>query len=286
MALDLANLHGIYWKENGQTALAGMPLAILRKLDRLFVRWADEYGAAEYRFPVFIEARELHKLDYFSSFPHLATFPVTLDSSPEHLKEFSREAGIDDAGVVRLGKCSPVREVLTPAACYHFYVLFQGASLESSLYLTTVATCFRREAYYRPLERQWNFTMREIVCIGTAEEVKEFLASHRARLERFFSKIDLPIAWQNATDPFFDPSRNPKFIAQKLDPVKTEIVFGGELAIGSINFHRNFFGETFGIRREGEAAFSGCVAFGVERWLFALLSRFGPDNLRVLESLW
>src|SRR5207247_2179199 len=95
------------------------------------------------------------------------------------------------------------------------------------------------------------------------------------------SEIDLPIAWQNATDPFFDPSRNPKFLAQKLDPVKTEMVFGGELAIGSINFHRNFFGETFGIRREGEPAFSGCVAFGLERWLFALLRRFGPD-----ESAW
>src|SRR2546428_4690988 len=286
MALDLKKLDGIGWQENGQAVLSGMALAMLRRLDRLFLRWAGECGAEEYRFPTFIEAGQLHKLDYFRSFPHLVTFPVALDTSPEHLKEFSRSAVIDEAGVVQLGKCAPVREVLTPAACYHFYVLFQGASLESSLYLTTVATCFRREAYYRPLERQWNFTMREIVCIGTAEEVKEFLASHRARLERFFSEIDLPIAWENATDPFFDPSRNPKFIAQKLDPVKTEIVFGGELAIGSINFHRNFFGETFGIRREGEAAFSGCVAFGVERWLFALLSRFGPDNLRVLESLW
>src|SRR6266545_782714 len=101
MALELANLHGVYWKENGQTSLAGVPLAVFRKLDRLFVSWADECEAAEYRFPVFIEARELHKLDYFSSFPHLATFPITLDSSPEHLKEFSREAVVDDAGTVR-----------------------------------------------------------------------------------------------------------------------------------------------------------------------------------------
>jgi len=32
------------------------------------------------------------------------------------------------------------------------------------------------------------------------------------------------------------------------------------------------------MRRNGEAAFSGCVAFGVERWLYAFLSRFGPDE--------
>jgi seryl-tRNA synthetase len=284
MTLDVTKLDGIFWNQNGQTALSGMPLAMIRQLDRLFLGWAGERRAVEYHFPLFIDARELDKLDYFRSFPHLVTFPVTLDSTAEHLKEFSRQAGLDETGAVRLGKCSPVHEVLTPAACYHFYVLFQGTSLESARILTTVATCFRREAYYRPLERQWNFTMREIVCIGTAEEVKEFLSAYRSRLERFFSEVDLPIAWQNATDPFFDPSRNPKFIAQKLEPVKTEMVSGGELAIGSINFHRNFFGETFEILREGEPAFSGCVAFGVERWLFALLSRFGPDSLRILES--
>ncbi|PYV43634.1 MAG: hypothetical protein DMG09_00355 [Acidobacteria bacterium] len=278
MALDLKKLDGIGWQENGQAVLSGMALAMLRRLDRLFLLWAGECGAEEYRFPTFIEAGQLHKLDYFRSFPHLVTFPVALDTSPEHLKEFSRSAVIDEAGVVQLGKCAPVREVLTPAACYHFYVLFQGTELKTARNLTTVATCFRREAYYRPLERQWNFTMREIVRIGAAEEVKDFLADYRARIERFLSDIGLPVAWENATDPFFDPSRNPKFLAQKLEPVKTEMVFGGALAIGSINFHRNFFGETFDMRRNGEAAFSGCVAFGVERWLYAFLSRFGPDE--------
>jgi hypothetical protein len=143
-----------------------------------------------------------------------------------------------------------------------------------------VATCWRREEHYSPLRRQWSFTMREIVRIGAMDEVKEMLAAERERLERFFAAIDLPISWQAASDPFFDPSRNPKFLAQRLDPVKTEMIFGDGLAIGSINFHRNYFGEAFGIARGGEAAFSGCVAFGLERWLYAFLSRFGPDVRR------
>jgi seryl-tRNA synthetase len=166
---------------------------------------------------------------------------------------------------VRLTKQSPIRDVLTPAACYHFYIRFQKESLDAARYVTTRATCYRREAYYSPLERQWGFSMREIVCLGTAEEVKEFLARYQERVDHFFK----------STDPFFNPSRNPKYLLQKLDPVKTEMIFGDGLAIGSINFHRNYFGEAFEISREGREAFSGCVAFGIERWIYAFLSRYG-----------
>jgi hypothetical protein len=88
------------------------------------------------------------------------------------------------------------------------------------------------------------------------------------------------VAWTPATDPFFNPSGNPKFLMQKLDPVKTEMTFAGRLAIGSTNFHRNFFGQTFDIRRNGKEAFSGCVAFGMERWIYAILRRFGTDPAR------
>jgi len=279
MTIDLDKVPGFRWQENGQSVLGGWALERIQALDRLFLRWARECAAEEYRFPTFLAASELQKLDYFRSFPHLVTFPVALDAAPETLRQFSRSAGVGEDGAVRLGACAPVREVLTPAACYHFYVHLQGESLRSARTFTTVATCFRREESYRPLRRQWNFTMREIVRIGAAGEVKEFLGGFEDRLSRFFGEIGLPVAWQQATDSFFDPSRNAKFLAQKLDPLKTEMVFDEEgLAIGSINFHRNFFGETFGIRRDGEAASSGCVAFGLERWLFAFLNRFGTDE--------
>ena len=119
--------------------------------------------------------------------------------------------------------------------------------------------------------------MREIVCIGSADEVECFLETTRARVAAFFARIGLPIAWVHATDPFFNPTRNPKYVAQKLEPVKTEMVFGEDLAIGSVNFHRNYLGEAFDIRRGDGCAFSGCVAFGLERWLYALTSHFGPE---------
>ncbi len=119
--------------------------------------------------------------------------------------------------------------------------------------------------------------MREIVCIGSSGEVQTFLEEFRDKTARFFSTIKLPIDWQFATDPFFNPSKNPKYLLQKLEPVKTEMMFQKELAIGSINFHRNYFGEAFNITRHGQEAYSGCIAFCLERWIYAILTTFGEN---------
>jgi seryl-tRNA synthetase len=264
---------------NGLTALTGNKLKLFQKLESLYLSWAAECGAVEYQFPVMIPARELNKIGYFKSFPHHLTFPVSLDSDHKNLADFVARDVLSAEGEVSLEgcQCAPVSDVLTPAACYHFYANFQGSELDRPLYLTTRATCFRKEVKYTPLRRQWSFSMRELVCIGTAAEVGAFLDERRARVEQLFQSIGLPISWDGATDPFFNPSSNPKYLAQKLDPVKTEMVFGGDLAIGSVNFHRNYFGEAFKISRHGEDAYSGCVAFGVERWISAFTAHFGED---------
>ncbi len=267
---------GLHWHVSGQSTLTGDLLFLFQRLDELFKSWAQDCGATEYKFPAFIAAKDLARLDYFRSFPHLVTFPIVLDDAPEKLAEFVKGDPMDTNGSIHLGDTAPIQEALTPAACYHFYALFQGQGLQAPLFLTTLATCFRRETHYLPLQRQWNFSMREIVCLGTAEEVKTFLQKYREKLEIFFGEIGLPIEWETATDPFFNPKSNPKYLLQKLDPVKHEMIFNS-LAIGSINFHRNYFGEAFQIERAGEDAYSGCVAFGLERWIFALLNRYGKN---------
>lgn len=276
-AINWQTLPGYTWLKNGQSAFSEDLLTLYNQLDRLFVSWAHRLDAHEHLFPTFIAAAELAKLDYFHSFPHLVTFPVTLDQESPALEEFASGKHFNEAGGLQLPALNPVKDVLTPAACYHFYVNKQGCQLDAPMYLTTRATCFRKEIEYLPLQRQWSFSMREIVCIGSAEEVKTFLENFQNHLQDFFSSIGLPIKWENATDPFFKPSKNPKYLLQKLEPVKTEMIFQDSLAIGSINFHRNYFGEAFEISRNQQEAYSGCVAFGLERWIYALLSTFGTD---------
>lgn len=264
------------WR-GSQSVLTGALLDFYRRLDAALVAFGARERAPELLFPTLLDAEHLARLDYFKSFPHLATFACNLDRDPANLATFARGASIDRRGGVALTAVDPVTHVLTPAACYHVYVDLAGQSLSEFRTVTTRGTCFRRESHYVPLERQWSFSMREVVGLGAADDVKAFLARGRARVERFIAKLGLSIEWAAATDPFFDASKNPKFLAQKLDPVKTEMVHAGRLAIGSINFHRNFFGETFAIDLAGEPIFSGCIAFGLERWIRAMIETHGPD---------
>jgi hypothetical protein len=265
------------WDARGQSTLTGALLALLQRLDAVFLGLAREHAAREYRFPPFLAAQHLERVNYFRSFPQHATFPVQLDPAHGNLRAFADQDALDAEGRVRLTRTLPPAEVLTPAACYHVYPHLAGTELPEARHVTLFATCFRREREYRPLRRQWAFSMREIVCLGSLSEVEGFLAATRGRAQDLIGRWGLPLAWQQASDPFFDPKKNPKALAQRLDPVKHELVFGGDLAIASVNLHRNYFGEAFGITRSGEPAFSGCVAFGLERWIHAVLAHFGPE---------
>ncbi len=262
--------------DNGQVALKGDLLSVFNSLDTRFKDIAHKYGAVEHQYPSFIQAKELNKLDYLHSFPQHVTFPVVLDDTDDNLKTFrALNQTVADAKIT-LSQITDVENVLTPAACYHVYIDHQGQTFDSTRVFTTKCTCYRREKYYRPLERQWNFSMREIILIGERIDVKEKLNAIRDDLHELANHMGLNTNFQTATDAFFDPSNNPKYLLQKIHPNKHELLFNYELAIASVNEHRNYFGETFEITIAGGPAFSGCVAFGIERWIFALLTQHGP----------
>lgn len=269
---------GLTWAPNGQATLSGPLLALADRLDRRFVAMARRWEAEELRFPVLIAAAELERIDYFRSFPHLATFASCLDAGEANLERFTSGEPVTGDGRVQLTELAAVREVLTPAACYHLYAHHRGQELTGPRWFTTRATCFRREEYYRPLERQWSFTMREIVVMGTAAEAQTFLEEATADVDALVEELGIPLSWAMATDPFFRPSRNPQYLMQRIDPTKHELLFEDRLAIASKNLHHDHFGRAFAIQRDAAPVHTACVAFGVERWLAAFVHHFGPDH--------
>ena len=287
MAVDLRQLDDLVCHANGQVTLSGPLLQLEERLDRLFLAWAATCDAVAYRFPPLIDARALERIDYFHSFPHLATFPASLARDDHTLQAFADSTHLADDGAIRLGPLADTYDVLTPAACYPAYPHFRGARLAAPVRLTTRATCFRREARFDPLARQWAFAMREIVCLGRREEALAFVARGRAQVDRLAAALDLPLTWQEASDPFYGTPHTAAQQLQRLVPTKREMVFDGRLAIGSLNFHRRHFGEAFDIRVGDGAAYSACLAFGLERWLLAILERFGshPSRWPDLEHL-
>ncbi|MGI8809466.1 MAG: aminoacyl--tRNA ligase-related protein [Acidimicrobiales bacterium] len=271
------SVSGLRWMANGQAVLYGPLLALAERLDAHFLALASQWEAADHRFPPFISASVLERIDWFRSFPQLATFPACLDAEEANLARFTEGQPVAD-GVVRPTDLAPIRDVLTPAACYHLYDHHAGQRFDGPRYFTTRNTCFRREERYEPLERQWSFSMREIVCMGTAEETSTFLESATAEVNRFVARIGLPLRWEHANDPFFRPSRNPQYLMQQVDPTKFELLFEERLAIASTNLHHDHFGRAFDISRDGEPARTACIAFGIERWLSAFVHHFGAEG--------
>lgn len=271
---DFANLTA---NGAGEVAMSGDLLRLYRALDQRFLALAAAFQPEEYRFPSMIDAAAIAKVDYLHSFPQHATFPVVLDPSADNLRRFQQGPVMDAEQAVVLRQLAPVRSLLTPAACYHFYIHFQQSAFAGPRYLTTKNTCFRNEHAFTPLERQWSFSMREIVCIGDYDDTQGFLATMRAAVSAWVAELGLAVQWEVASDPFFDPSNNPKHLLQRIQPNKWEMMFEDRLALGSANHHRTYFGEAFGIEARGATAHTACVAFGVERWMAALLATYGAS---------
>lgn len=261
---------------DGRATLGPQATSLHQAIDANFAAWGAEVGADAMTYPPLVAVGDLTSLDYFDNFPHLASLVAGLDPT-----RFGADGPADGAltdGAVSSEALAPAVLALPSAACYSSYLALRGTALgREPIRITTRATCFRREKQYEGLSRLLGFTMREIICIGSREAVLDHLARLKQRVARFIEQVGLPFEVDVAQDPFFDPN-GARSTMQKLFPVKEEFLFRGQLAIASVNFHRNFFGERCGIRLPGGSpAFTGCVAFGVERWLAALGAHFRDE---------
>lgn len=270
-------LPGLDWSKDGYASISGSLLERAQSIDAVICHWADDWNACQYQFPSMISIRSLTPIAYLKSFPHLATFATNGPRSITGLQELASGYAENERLAVPRRHLEPASQLLTPAACYHIYPRLAGEELESPRVFTMVCQCHRREDYYLPLQRQWCFNMREIVCLGAKNDVDTFTDRLHSRIDKLVTTLGLAAEWKVATDPFFDPARDPKAVAQKLDSVKKELCIGNGLAIASINNHRSFFGECYHITHNGKSVRSACVAFGIERWLYAFSQHFGPD---------
>jgi seryl-tRNA synthetase len=264
-------------------ATLGPELIALRKaLDERFLSWAAETSAEAMQFPALLRVDELERLDYFKNFPHLAV--VASHLLPERLAEHYGQGG-GVAGGIPAADLAVGRYVLPSAACYGVYLHLQGSVVTAPRFVTTVATCFRNESAFDDLRRLWSFSMREIVCLGTAAEVQAHLGASKRRILDLAAELGFALDVEVASDPFYQPQGS-RAVMQQLFPQKEELLYGKSLAIASLNFHRNFFGERCRIAgADGAPVFTGCVAFGLERWLHALLDRFAGDTAAALAAV-
>lgn len=276
-ALDLDNL---FSTSAGMATIAEHGQAILRQLEVIFLDWAALIPAANIRYPSLMNVADLDRLNYFRNFPHLALCACAISDSAcaDYSKQTEGLSLLDHHQLQSAEFCLP------PAACYNVYLSMRGQRLRTTRCVTTVANCFRNEDHYEGLRRLRAFTLREIVFVGRAEDVKAHLRNYRAIAVQFLSELGLPFEIKHASDPFFDKAGTAAR-ATRIFPTKEELLYRGDLAIASLNYHRRFFGERCGIHFGDEPAHTGCIGFGLERWIHSLAEHFGADTGIILNRL-
>ncbi|MCD9144989.1 aminoacyl--tRNA ligase-related protein [Streptomyces albireticuli] len=249
---------------------------LLLELDRTFTGWGRASGAREIQPPPVYPVRDLEKFDVYTNFPHLVFAGAALDLEGSRAPSEGRFAR---------GDLQDARIGLSHATCYGAFLYYENARLAEDTSVTLVNRCFRHEDHFSGLRRLLSFQMREIVALGTPEHAQGVLSRFTERILAFADALSLKLEKVPATDPFFEKGGARALLA-KVSPVKYEFQ-AGDLAISSVNNHRNFFGERCDIRheRDGEFVHTSCVAFGLERWLAVLLEQHGDDAPRALEAV-
>ncbi|MFE6665141.1 hypothetical protein ACFVFH_16485 [Streptomyces sp. NPDC057697] len=262
-------------------------LSLMDHLDSLLrALVAEEFGAREYRYPTLISADVLRRTGYFESFPQMVMSVSRLHGDIDSYRGFlDALAGGDDLQSALGAHSGGFDHCLPPTMCFHTYHQFADAPLPApSAVVTARGKSFRNESRYRrSLERLWDFTIREVVFLGTPEFV---LDARRRLMERAYGLVDalgLGGRCEVAGDPFFlNDTTASRAWSQRLLELKYELrlPLGGEreVSVGSFNYHEQFFGRSFGIDGAGgEPVFTGCAGFGLERFAYAFLCRHGLD---------
>ena len=264
----------------GATGMRGTLLRLSESIESELKALAMNETVDEWRLPAALSIDTLARAEYFASFPHWLTVASHLRADPESLGTVA--AGADPQRDVHAALDAP-SAALPPAVCYHTYAALAGQVVPEVRIMTAQGTCWRHEGGdLATLERGWAFTMREVVCIGTPAEVESFRQRGITRALELAQRLGISAEIREAADPFYAPTARGKALLQRVKGLKHELILpigDREIAAASFNNHEAFFGTAFDIRTADDApAASGCIAFGVERWVLAFLAAHGTES--------
>ncbi len=253
---------------------------VLQRLATLITRHRDP-RAEVLRFPPVMSRAQVEKSGYLGSFPNLLGCVCALHGTEAQILA---AANTHEHGGSWTDSLAASDLVLSPAACYPVYpmVAGRGAVPPGGLIFDVAADCFRHEPS-AALDRLQSFRMREYVRIGSAGDVQGFREQWMARAQSIAAELGLPGQMDVASDPFFGRVGQVMAVSQRQQSLKFEFLvpYAPDMkptACMSFNYHQDHFGSVWGLSSvDGEAAHSGCVAFGMDRLAVAMFCVHGLD---------
>lgn len=231
---------------------------IFKYVDDYFCNLAKEnFGASEIYVPSIISESVLKRCNYITSFPQQLTI----------------------ASYMNVGNSNEDNKIInsnfyfTPAACLHLYPMLDGKNNNNKTYTMRTQVYRHEQEEFDGKTRLWNFSVREIVFVGSESYVKSSLVKFEKYVIDTIKKLNLNCKVELASDHFYPSRENAiKKKIQLSNSLKKELVCdinGKNISIASFNFHGFHFSKSFNFDLNSTIV-TGCIGFGLERWFNVL----------------
>lgn len=283
--------------EDGVIGFAGGAAKLFNYFDSVFKGFADKIGAEEEKYPVLLPLKTLDDTGYLKTSPQYQMF---CEKMPEDMEELQKIYMNDSQIQEKKENLGKVICALSPSACFHVYERYRNINLNEPKSVTLLQNVFRNEGRFgwKEFGRLKDYHVREVVFIGDVTYVEQARKKIMEMTKCFMKKIKLSGRIVRSSDCFMIPQMQKYKLIQLKRKSKYEVCLEyrkenrmEEMAAGSFNFHGNTFTYPFHIKVEGKKqetddTVTGCVGFGIERWVLCFLSRYGeceknwPEEVR------
>jgi seryl-tRNA synthetase len=268
----------------GSLEVSGVFRRVMERLERDLQRYAAALGAEHYEFPSLLPVGVAARCGIFDKQPQnvhvVANVKYTMNGARRGLRSLVKGTAASGWST----RLAPPRLILSPAVCYHYWrgagERERGAALDVG---TATGRCYRFEApgLLGP-ERLREFTMWELFAVGEADHIETLRLRCLEYVKDLLVRLDLVGRVATASDPFFADVYARTRMFQVNMRLKHELQLwlphkGHDVAVASVNDHRDFFTNAFGMTAQGRPLHSCCMAFGLERIALAALSQHGLD---------
>jgi seryl-tRNA synthetase len=288
----------VFFMGEGQVAFQEKILNIMEFFDSRIKSIVKRcFHGTEYSYPTLISTSAIRRCGNFETFPQFVMGVTRLHNDFDNYKAFKENVDLKSDENIRsefLHYCKSVDYCLPTTMCYYTYQQNSGRRLKEGENFTVTAKgkSFRYEnSYYKSIERLWDFTIRETVFYGDRAYVIDCRKKMMDEIFELIKDLGLKAYCEPASDSFFcDESANDRIIFQKYLQSKYELRMfidnDKTIAIGSFNYHDNFFAKNFDIKFENDKFINtACTGFGLERLTYAFLCQYGLDEIKWPDSL-
>ena len=263
---------------DGSIVLDEVGIKLFEYFDNLFIGILEDLPVIYKKYPSSIEMDTLIDTGYLNNSPN---HPVVCMDMVESMDKYNM---IEDAA--KNNKLKPylgeVKYALSPSACFSLYKELRGVELKDNSIFSFRQNVFRNEGRlnWDELHRLRDYNVREIVFIGDREYVNQIRETLLNRIVKKLENLGFRFKVEVASDPFVLPMMQKYRKIQKQFKVKYELrLFSGlneSIACASFNLHGSTFSKRFKFMKEGNTyTESGCIGFGIERFIIAFVHQFG-----------